>query len=46
MHEHGAIQRFIMKREEGAGRPTDYIRGTDKLLAPGLGEKLIERFVV
>jgi hypothetical protein len=46
MHEHGAIQRFIMKREEGAGRPTDYIRGTDALLRPGLADILIARFVV
>jgi hypothetical protein len=46
MHEHGAIQRFHMKRDEGAGRPTDYIRGTTRLLEMGLAQKIVERFVV
>jgi hypothetical protein len=43
LHELGAIQRFEY-REGGRGRPTDYIRGTETLLARGVGDRVLERF--
>ena len=42
LQELGAIQRFHVDNE--VGRPTDYIRGTQQLLARGLGETVIGRF--
>lgn len=42
MHEIGAIQRFSIAGERG--RPADWIRGTDVLLAKGLGETVLDRF--
>jgi hypothetical protein len=42
LHEIGAIQRFAIQGE--AGRPTDYIRGTNLLLGRGLGEAVLDRF--
>lgn len=41
--EIGAVQRFEMHTKH-SGRPTDLIRGTQKLLDPGLGDKVVERF--
>ena len=38
----GAIQRFELGNTRG--RPTDYIRGTQVLLARGIGETVLERF--
>jgi hypothetical protein len=43
LHEVGAVQRFEV-RHDGAGRPIDFIRGTQLLLARGLGEQVMERF--
>jgi hypothetical protein len=42
LHELGAIQRFDLHNRRG--RPVDLIRGTQKLLAANLGEKVLERF--
>jgi hypothetical protein len=42
MHEIGAIQRFSIAGDRG--RPADWIRGTDMLLAKGLGEAVLDRF--
>ena len=43
MHECGAIQRFTHRTGE-RGRPTEYFRGTELLLAKGLGEQVLEKF--
>jgi hypothetical protein len=42
LHDLGAIQRFDLHNKRG--RPVDLIRGTQKLMAPNLGDKVIERF--
>ena len=42
LHKHGAIQRFAVENERGP--PTDYIRGTTKLLTRGIGEQVLEMF--
>jgi len=44
LHELGAIQRFEF-RPEGRGRPTDYMRGTELLLARGLGDQVMRHFI-
>jgi hypothetical protein len=43
MHEVGAVQRFTHRSGE-RGRPVEYFRGTDLLLAKGLGEQVLEKF--
>ena len=43
MHECGAVQRFTHRSGE-RGRPVEYFRGTDLLLARGLGEQVLEKF--
>lgn len=43
MHELGTIQRFSVPAERGP--PTEYIRGTRLLLAKGLGEQVLEKFI-
>jgi hypothetical protein len=43
MHECGAVQRFTHRTGE-RGRPVEYYRGTDILLARGLGEQVLEKF--
>ena len=45
LHEIGAIQRFHAKSESGMGRPTEFFRGTNLLLARGLGEQVLEKFI-
>jgi hypothetical protein len=45
MHEIGAIQRYMVKPLEGIGRPTEYFRGTQLLLARGLGDQVLEKFI-
>jgi len=42
LHEVGAIQRYTLKHD-GAGRPTDFIRGTRLLLRANLGQTVLER---
>jgi hypothetical protein len=42
LEELGAIQRFDFKNDRG--RPTTLIRGTQKLIARGLGESVMARF--
>jgi hypothetical protein len=42
LHELGAIQRFDLHNKRG--RPVDLIRGTQKLLSAGLGDRVMERF--
>lgn len=44
MHEVRAIQRFEIRTGE-RGRPGEWIRGTDMILARGLGETVLERLV-
>jgi hypothetical protein len=44
LYELGAIQRFIDPMHE-RGRPVEYYRGTNTLLAKGLGEQVLEKFV-
>jgi hypothetical protein len=44
LHEFGALQRFEVK-SDGRGRPTEFYRGTELLLAKGLGQQVLERFV-
>jgi hypothetical protein len=44
LHEIGAVQRFTHKTGE-RGRPVEYYRGTDILLAKGLGETVLEKFM-
>jgi len=44
LHEIGAVQRFS-HRTGDRGRPIEYFRGTDMLLAKGLGETVLEKFV-
>ena len=43
LHEIGAIQRFNDGLQE-RGRPAEYFRGTNVLLAKGLGEQVLEKF--
>lgn len=43
MHEVGAVQRFTHRTGE-RGRPVEYFRGTNILLARGLGEQVLEKF--
>jgi len=42
LHKYGAIQRFAIDNDRGP--PTDYIRGTTKLLSRGMGEQILEMF--
>jgi hypothetical protein len=44
LHEMGAVQRFVTRTGE-RGKPGEYFRGTNMLLARGLGEQVMERFV-
>lgn len=44
LHDIGAIQRFTLQNDDGRGRPSDFIRGTDMLVSQGLGEKVLDRF--
>lgn len=44
LHEVRAIQRFEMRTGE-RGRPAEWIRGTNMILARGLGESVLERLV-
>lgn len=44
MHEVRAIQRFEIRTGE-RGRPGEWIRGTDMILARGLGEIVLERLI-
>lgn len=44
LHEVRAIQRFEMRTGE-RGRPAEWIRGTNLMLAKGLGENVLERLV-
>jgi len=44
LHEIRAIQRFEVRTGE-RGRPAEWIRGTNLLLARGLGENVLERLV-
>jgi len=47
LHEIGAIQRFMLRSEDGrGGRPAEYIRGTQLILSRGLGESVLDRFTV
>jgi hypothetical protein len=46
LHECKAIQRFMLSAENGRGRKGEWIRGTQLLLARGLGETVLERFTV
>ncbi len=43
LHEIGAVQRFELAAET-RGHPTEYVRGTELLLARGLGEQVLEKF--
>jgi hypothetical protein len=42
LHEIGAVQRFSAQAERG--RPAEYYRGTNLLLARGLGEQVLDKF--
>lgn len=44
LHEVGAVQHFVAPHENGLGRPAQYYRGTQLLLARGLGDQVLERF--
>ena len=44
LHEIGAVQRFIDPQHE-RGRPAEYYRGTTGLMAKGLGEEVLGKFV-
>jgi hypothetical protein len=43
LEELGAVQRFTLHNESGIGRPTEWIRGTQGLLAPGLGQRVVTK---
>lgn len=43
LHEIGAVQRFMIQGE--AGRPGEFIRGTNMILSKGLGETVLDRFI-
>jgi len=42
LHEIGAVQRF--SHQPDRGRPAEYYRGTNLLLARGLGEQVLDKF--
>ncbi len=42
MHEFGVVQRFQSMPDRG--RPTEYFRGTEKMLDRGIGEKILDHF--
>jgi len=42
MHQFGTVQRFQSMPDRG--RPTEYFRGTEKLLEKGMGEKILDHF--
>ena len=44
LHEMGAVQRFEYRTGD-KGRPVDYFRGTDMLLAQGFGDALLDKVV-
>lgn len=44
LHEIGAVQRFVDQTHE-RGRPAEYYRGTQLLLARGLGDQVLEKFM-
>jgi hypothetical protein len=44
MHELGAVQRFVSPPDSGKGRPVEYFRGTNLLLARGLGDEVLSKF--
>lgn len=44
LHEIGAVQRFIDTTHE-RGKPAEYYRGTNILMARGLGEQVLEKFM-
>jgi len=46
LEQFGAIQRFVLQNERGIGRPTEYIRGTQQLLAPGLGDRIVTKLAI
>lgn len=46
LHEMKAVQRFTLGPQSGGGRPTDYVRGTQALLMPGLGERVIAKLAL
>lgn len=43
LHEVGAVQRFTHQPKD-KGRPAEFFRGTNILLAKGLGEQVLEKF--
>jgi hypothetical protein len=43
MHELGVVQRFVTYPDRG--RPTEHIRGTERLLDRGVGEAVLDRFI-
>jgi hypothetical protein len=44
LHEVGAVQRFVSPPESGKGRPVEYFRGTNLILARGLGDEVLSKF--
>jgi hypothetical protein len=44
LHEIGAVQRFVDPLHE-RGRPAEYYRGTAGLMARGLGDQVLEKFM-
>jgi hypothetical protein len=44
LHEVGAVQRFVSPPESGKGRPVEYFRGTQLILARGLGDQVLDKF--